>query len=349
APPRLSLPLIAESSKPSEKQSPFPSEKTDYQGKGMQFIKKLLTPIEFVADFIQSISDVVESASDFLGPVLPDWMEEVVETGSKYVKTLAKALRAVKNNETYPDNPTRQAIVDSRIDWREAGRSQYCRATYPLVDSVRQPFIGLFNNVVTGFAFGNASNFYVRWTSRLTPYRIQELRSQESIHVYSMVDSSPEKKGKENWTTDSGSLDDHFAVSVICSRPLPRPFSGIFGQPPADRFVSTAQAISYPAAKIAAGSTEKQPHVGWDTLAWDAQRQQAVEWPTVTKPKSTGLLDFSFLQNFVDAVDLPPMKVPWTAKLVPHRIGTYWEMKTFCEGDELDDVDYLDIVPLNHH
>src|SRR5579872_4522473 len=124
-------------------------------------------------DFLDKSSKYSYGVSDFeLGT-----LRFFVDNAAPYLDDLK--IEPPRNDELggcgFGENPTRNALQKLPADvWAAECRTQWVRATYPAVDSLRAPFRKMLRQAL---AFSHASTFFVNWTNRFTLEASWELRS----------------------------------------------------------------------------------------------------------------------------------------------------------------------------
>ena len=164
-------------------------------------------------------------------------------------------------------------------------------------------------------------------------------------HMYVMRDSTPDSKGKEDWTADSADgrlmAERRFTLIAFARREptaSPLQLDGVFDNPTANGTSTYAQSLVYNANgrsdEISAGPT--QPDTGWDTLNW--RREPAIaapEWGDHIPSGGGEDSMFSLFRGSLSATDTAKVKLNWQAKLVPvtlSRLNAVLSKEDFSEA-----------------
>lgn len=216
-------------------------------------------------------------------------------------------------------------------DWRAESRSQWVRATFPQVNSLRAPIRRFFRETMES---SGTADYYVHWTDRYTIAESRALRKASNgssgtlgsgpPRMYVMRDMDPDAKGTEPWTWDEPLADRLFTVLALARRdPAPAPFAPtLFGAPKRGGTVAIAQAMFYNAnGRDPYRRTDgRQPDTGWDTLNW-APPVAAPEWGAAPEGGGASLGAFSFpTKVFTGPIRPTPaakIQLNWQAKLTP--------------------------------
>ncbi|HEY1064723.1 MAG TPA: Tad domain-containing protein [Pirellulales bacterium] len=235
-----------------------------------------------------------------------------------------------------PGNPSLESLPS--FDWRMERRTQWVRATYPYVDSLRAGARRQFRNddlLSFGVPASNAAAFLVHWSNRFTLVESYRLRSGEhssgalpTPRMQVLVDMEPERKGRERWTTDDARAEKLFTLIAMAGRPAPRPlfFPGWFTSPERYEMLAYSQAITYNAnGRKLANDNARQPNTGWDTLNW-LPPVAAPEWGDHPLSESGPELFWDvILGGSGDASPGSRVQVNWQAKLVPVTVSRFRE------------------------
>lgn len=260
--------------------------------------------------------------------------------------------------EGYKDNPSKTIMDETKFDLVREGETQWVRATYPYVDSIRGPIRKWFQ----GYAFRstNISTYFTKWCYRYTleeSYRIRSGKNMtDKAYMYLMDDPDPEAedqkkkevkkivKGEEKWFSDAELAESMFTVICAAQKPAEEPLfiPAWFKRGREDR-IAVSQAMFYNAngRDPSKNKPQFQQNNGWDTLQWAVDPGQgairAPEWsngdPSLG-PSSQSPDKFLTGKHEYGPCDVAETKLNWQAKLVP--IGPE---RWAALAEELDDVD----------
>ncbi|MFO1019422.1 MAG: Tad domain-containing protein [Planctomycetales bacterium] len=222
-------------------------------------------------------------------------------------------------------NFSRETVKKVNADWNSEEITQWTRATYPWVDSLRAPIIGGMKSPAV-LQLSKAGVYYGHWTNRFTIAKSHAYRSgtplsktggpREKQKMFIMKDMKPDRKGKESWTTDSPEAEKLFTVQGFTTHRADALFSpAIFGGSSHDQVVY-AQAMVYNAnPQQPSGLSQRQQRVGWDTLNWTPP-VNVPEYGTVPTERSELWPPWSVFEKKPQN-NTPGIKLNWQAKLVP--------------------------------
>lgn len=342
------LPIKAEADPDNQTRSDIggPPPDKNFGGGAQDAIAFINEPVAQIKRMIGWADDLFVAATEAF-PIPDRWKEDVDGLRGKGRTAIDELLNALTfdGNENHADNPTWE-LFKEQYNWQWESLSQWTRATYPYVDSWRRPLLSAMNHPLLGLMLGNGSNYYGRWSSRLTVYRSVQLR-KDGRAMSILVDSTRDSKGQEPWRRQSQRIDFLFGSTVIADTPVRRTLaSSVLKTPPIDRYYATAQALVYNANEPASGDGT-QPHVGWDTLAWRPSGKLAPEYPFVSMPPRARLLSLDFLRR----PEPVSVQLNWQAVLVPVRSTNFALAVGLAEADVREDL--TPAVPLhallNHH
>jgi hypothetical protein len=224
-------------------------------------------------------------------------------------------------------------------------KSQMVRATYPWVRHWRTKLL-LLLTATTPSTLGGTGDGFIKWTNRYSLQSSAWLRTDEEydneltvknyrnsstgtgqtgkdVLLYSIKDLSEEgEKGEEKWNKASlvGSkrADEIFCSMGFVKSKKPSVVSpAFFRQENPHGVVCYSQVIIYNAnpqpESVDAG--KKQPKVGWDTLAWEHDKQRVKEWKS-----PEGWFGFggpiARIPEWIPEPS-PEIKLNWQTKLTP--------------------------------
>ena len=219
----------------------------------------------------------------------------------------------------------------------DEAKSQMIRATNPWVRHWRTK---LFLVLTAAAPTSGAGMSFIKWTNKYAYQCSEYLRTPtgekckneatslnrenkgmdgKGIKMYVLKDLNEQgEKSDEDWN-QKGMLGSTRADAIFCvmgyahsKRPIIKS-PAFFRQENPHGMVCYSQAMVYnanPQAEPGATGGDKQPDVGWDTLAWDHQQQRVPEW------KDRG--DYFWGHMFDIWPDpAPKTKLNWQAKLSP--------------------------------
>lgn len=305
APNQISLPLVAEAG-PKTAAGGLPRSRSVSSGWPGEIdkIMSVISTATDVIDFFNSVTEWIPGAPEITG-----WFEPNPPP---------------KDNDGAPKNFTRDTLKNLNADWNNEESTQWVRATYPWVDSLRAPLIrGMKSPAV--LQFSKAGVWYGHWTNRLTlaksfSYRsgraLSKTGSQPKMKMYVMKEMQPTRKGQESWTTDSPAAERLFTNIGFTTHKVEALFSpAVFGAASHEQVVY-AQAMYYNANPQQPGNSgDRQPKIGWDTLNW-APPVNVPEYGTVPTERGSLWPPWSMFQRKTQS-NTPEIKLNWQAKLVP--------------------------------
>lgn len=306
SPTQISLPLVAEPEPKSASGQTIRSRSVDSGWPGA--IDKIFSVIKTatdVVDFFNSVVSWIPGASEITG-----WFEP------NFPPT---------DNDGAEGNFSRETLKKLNADWQTEETTQWVRATYPWVDSLRAPIISGMKSPIA-LQLSKAGVWYGHWTNRFTLAKSYSYRSgkslsktsgsQDKLKMYVMRDMKPDRKGRESWTTDSPEAEKLFTVMSFSTHQVDALFSPvIFGSSNHEQVVY-AQAMYYNANPQQPGNTgERQPRVGWDTLNW-APPVNVPEYGTIPTERGSLWPPWSMFERKPQN-NTPAIKLNWQAKLVP--------------------------------
>lgn len=276
-----------------------------------------------ISDAFRQIKRLLDRANDIIEVLLAPvgWLGKVIgqDITDKLIPIPRIDLPAGPGEKGYSDNPSYDGLPE--IDVEEARRSQWARATYPVVNSLRSPIRGFFRKWCR---ISNAPTWFTHWSNRYTLAISHRIRtSDKKPHMYVMRDMRPKQKGNEPWTrsTSQGKrrAERYFTVIAIVHRKRETAIIGpsIFKNPAKRGTFAVAQAMFYNANGRAANPANGryQPKTGWDTLNW-APPFRAPEWGDHQPATGGGGFPRFFISG-KNATAGSRVKLNWQAKLVP--------------------------------
>lgn len=312
SPTQISLPLVAE-----------PGPKTG--GGGLPRSRSVSSgwpgEIDRVISIIRTATDIV----DFFNSVT-EWIPGAPEITGWFEPNFPPS-----DNDGAPKNFSRDTLKNLNADWNNEESTQWVRATYPWVDSLRAPIIrGMKSPAV--LQLSKAGVWYGHWTNRLTlaksfSYRsgrpLSKTGSQQKLKMYVMREMQPTRKGRESWTTDSPAAERLFTNLGFATHRVEALFSPVVFGGASHEQVVYAQAMYYNANPQEPGNRgEIQPNIGWDTLNWNPP-VNVPEYGTVPTERGSLWPPWSMFQRTTHS-NTPEIKLNWQAKLVPvtrRRLG----------------------------
>jgi len=284
----------------------------------LNWANRFLKPLQKAAGFLGKLGKAVGLGS---GSVL----EIKIPTFS--TATFSPFNGAKDGKPGYRDNYSYEKL--KKIDVAAERQSQWVRATYPYVDSLRAPIRQLFRKT---FQISNASTYFTHWTNRYTLAISHRIRSKSGYtpHMYVMRDMDSKRKGRERWTkaTRQGKrlAEGYFTVIAVVHRKRRGAIIGssLFKKPSKEGTFAVAQAMFYNAngRDLASGSNRTQPNTGWDTLNWEPP-VKAFEWGK-HKVTTGGGNPLDVFRGRKRPTMQSRVKLNWQAKLIPitaSRIG----------------------------
>ncbi|MCA9097352.1 MAG: Tad domain-containing protein, partial [Planctomycetaceae bacterium] len=305
SPKQITLPLVAETG-PKTGFGGLPRSRSvsaDWP-LGLDKILGLIATADDIVSFFNSVTDWIPGAKEITGWFKPN--------------------SPPPNNDGAPKNFTRDTLKNLNADWNNEESTQWVRATYPWVDSLRAPLIrGMKNPAV--LQLSKAGVWYGHWTNRLTlaksfSYRsgrsLSKTGSMPKLKMYVMKEMQPTRKGRENWTTDSDAAERLFTNLGFATHRVEALFSPVvFGGASHEQIVY-AQAMYYNANPQEPGNRGSvQPNVGWDTLNWTPP-VNVPEYGTVPTERGSMWPPWAMFQRTTHS-NTPGIKLNWQAKLVP--------------------------------
>ncbi len=296
-----------------------------------------------ITDGFAAIDSVAGTAADFIEWILglADWIPGFdipgVNEAKEELEKLTEALRLPQTPDYrrgYPENPSHHANSNYKLPefyWQTERHSQWVRATYPYVESYREPMIYWMQ---TGFSIfdlelSSAATYYTHWTNRYTLAKSWEIRGGKDAagplvpRMYILESSTAETKGREPWTTSDTEAEKHFVVYGIACRPAaPAPFGSVlFPKPASDGSIAIAAAMFYnanPRVALALGgeNLNTQMNNGWDTLNW-LPPVEAHEWGDHTPSNTNGANIWQVFRGNLPSNRGAQVQINWQAKLVP--------------------------------
>jgi hypothetical protein len=223
------------------------------------------------------------------------------------------------------------------------GRSQMVRATYPWVRKWRYNINMVFTTLAPT---SQANDGFIKWTNKYARQSSQWLRTEtgkkcdneltvinrrrrstgedgKGIRLYTLYELNQNgDKSQEVWNkkgfAGSKKADDIFCCMGFAKSEKPDVISKqFFRQENPYGIVCYSQAMIYNAnsQQTPAKGGKDQPAVGWDTLAWDHEKQRVKEWE-----------DPGYFGRLMDSVSIfpdkePKIKLNWQAKLTPVTVN----------------------------
>lgn len=309
-------------------------------GGGLDFIKFLLDAVDFIpglnSDKLKEARRKIDEALDKLSilPQKPDY------------------------RNGYPENPCHDEGSKwklSEFDWQAERKSQWVRATYPYVQSYREPMIYWMQ---TGFGpldlkLSNAATYYTHWTNRYTLAKSWEIRSNYgegpgrlTPRMFVLKDSGPDEKGYESWTDNDAEAEDLFVVYGVAFRPAEKAHFGspLFPKSDSKGSIAISAAMTYNAngrnvPPQNSTNRENQLDNGWDTLNWRPP-VSANEWGGQRPKNDVDEKPWDVLKGNLKANRNSQVQINWQAKLVPLTVNPAGpeKLKRFANqaGAELD-------------
>ncbi len=270
---------------------------------------------------IDRVLSVIRTATDII-----DYFNSVVKwiPGAKKITGFFEPNFPPTANDGAPKNFTRDTLKNLNADWNNEESTQWVRATYPWVDSLRAPLIrGMKNPAV--LQLSKAGVWYGHWTNRLTlaksfSYRsgrsLSKTGSMPKLKMYVMKEMQPTRKGRESWTTDSDAAERLFTNLGFATHRVEALFSPVVFGGASHEQVVYAQAMYYNANPQEPGNRGSiQPNVGWDTLNWTPP-VNVPEYGTVPTERGSMWPPWAMFQRTTHS-NTPGIKLNWQAKLVP--------------------------------
>jgi hypothetical protein len=221
------------------------------------------------------------------------------------------------------------------------GRSQMVRATYPWVRKWRYNINLVFTTLAPT---SQANDGFIKWTNKYAKQSSQWLRTDtgkkcdneltvinrrrrstgengKGIRLYTIYELNQQgDKSQEVWNkkgfAGSKKADEIFCCMGFAKSDKPTVLSRqFFRQENPNGIVCYSQAMIYNANSQQTPATggKDQPAVGWDTLAWDHDKQRVKEWED---PGYFARMFGSFLPD-----KEPKIKLNWQAKLTPVTVN----------------------------
>lgn len=246
-------------------------------------------------------------------------------------------------------------LARDRMNQAEERYTQWVRATYPYVDSLRAPVMAQFESLL---GKSNAAKHFRKWTDRYTLMKAWQFRSGfrfeaagggsknkgqwkknpkvEPLQMYVMEGAYAksgtrrDRKGHEVWTlsTDAGKQQAEQMFTVIgithCEiEPLFSPV--IYPVASKDGCTTFAQAIFYNGNQQSpapiGGKQTLQAKLGWDTLNWDPATATP-EWGAEPH-KSGAKWPWELFDSSTSFVGTAKVKLNWQAKLMPVTVTRF--------------------------
>lgn len=306
APLNLRIPLVAEAEPKTASGQKIRSRSVDSGWPAP--INALFRSVEFAADVIDFFNSVVkwipgaDEITGFFRPVFPP----PDSTGAD-------------------GNFSKKTLETINADWKTEETTQWVRATYPWVDSLRAPVIGGFKSSLV-LSFSKAGVWYGHWTNRFTLAKSHAYRtgkplsktagSLKKMKMYVMKDMKPDRKGREPWATNSQRAERMFTVMAFTSRRVDPIFSpNLYGSAGHDQIVYSQSMVYNANEQIPSGPGSTQPRIGWDTLNW-APPVNVPEYGSKPTERSSLWPPWAIFQK-KPASNTPKIKLNWQAKLVP--------------------------------
>jgi hypothetical protein len=248
---------------------------------------------------------------------------------------LALNIPAPDYRRGYAENPSHHQNSKWKLpefDWQAERNSQWVRATYPYVESYREPMIYWMQKGFSVFdlELSNAATYYTHWTNRYTLAKAWEIRSNFGAgagrltpRMFILNDSDAANKGYEIWVTDDDEAEKHFVVYGVAYRPASKAFfaSVLFPKSDSKGSIAIASAMIYNANSRnvpSQGSNIRTTQLdnGWDTLNW-LPPVKAHEWGGQRPASDNGQEPWNVLKGSLEANANAKVQTNWQAKLVP--------------------------------
>ena len=320
------LPLVVDKIKATGRpaQPGFPNWGNDQKP---NLIEKLLSLVETAEKITNWIGKILNYAGFILKPIL-----KALGVSEGALKNLLNELQrafgiklVTVDDEGLKDNPSRKKLEE--FDTSAEAESQWVRATYPYVDSMRAGIREWARDgaVWNRINISNFSTYFTNWTYRYTLNESHCIRNgkgkyRSPAHMLVLADMTPQQKGKEPWVSNAQRAEALFSVVVRVEGKKREPLFSptLFSRNDSKGDVAYAQAMFYAGNGIdlSRSSGMVQANTGWDTLQWNYP-VKAPEWKS-TKPFKgpNPLLPYKFLGS-IDLRDEAKASVNWQAKLVP--------------------------------
>ena len=242
-------------------------------------------------------------------------------------------------------NPSSVNLQKARLNEKQEKHTQWMRASYPHIDALRAPLLGMMNAMLSKSRAGQS---YLVWSDRYSivkPYQYRDGKkwsiqgaaphlspdsrsSQGAQHMYVLKDtyananSTEPRKGFEPWRKGNDPAEKYFTVIGFAHRPKHDGlFSDVlFKSAHPEGTLALSQAIVYNAnLETLPGSTQPgstQPSVGWDTLNWETPTQ-APEHGNASGASGRMWPWELFSRNSRPSTARNKVKLNWQAKLIP--------------------------------
>jgi len=230
--------------------------------------------------------------------------------------------------------------IPQQMDPDQERLTQWVRATAPYLDALRAPLLGLMESQLPK---SRAAEHFQKWTNRYALIRAWKLRSAMRLEktatasarwsnqgeplamvvLEGAFDQQQPVKGNEAWTRSDASgrsdAEQRFTLLTMAHRDYQSLFAtGVYPTAQQNGVAMVSQSILYNAnPQRRDGSADSQASIGWDTLNWDTNGddagQQVPEWGRQAAVQST-----RWPWELFDGLDQAPrVKLNWQAKLVP--------------------------------
>ncbi len=314
---------------PSEWEEPF------FTGKFMNGLDKTLAQVSKVTGaatrIIKWILDLAEFIPGFnTGPV-----KEAREKVNQVLDILGMDIRRPNYRRGYPENPCHHESSDHKLAefyWQHERKSQWVRATYPYVESFREPMVKWMKDgwAIFNLNISNAATYYTHWSNRYTLAKSYEIRSGKfgaggiaTPKMFIMKDSDSSKKGYEAWTNGDAEAESLFVVYAVAYRPQEKAHfaSKLFAKTELEGSVAFSAAMLYNAngrnvPAQGSGYNPVQLNNGWDTLNW-LPAQVTHEWGSHKPSMSGGNDPWRVFGGNKNANNGSKVQINWQSKLVP--------------------------------
>ncbi len=244
--------------------------------------------------------------------------------------------------------------IPQRMNQDQERATQWVSAAYPHTDGFRAPILAWLRKWAPK---SRAAEHFEKWSNRYTLVKAWQFRSgyrpQKSgstrvrwnktatpLRMFVMKDSfrgSQNRKGREPWTGTSPRglqlAEEYFTVIGVAHRDYEPVFSSrLYPAPAGTGLTAYAQAIFYNAnpQRLASGSAQTQPQLGWDTLNWDPgirvpqwaapALRSAPKWPWDAFDGST-------------SQTVAKVRLNWQARLMPVRTRRLEQAAVTVSGD----------------
>jgi len=306
SPQQIRLPLVAEAEPKFGGGGEIPSKSVDSDWPGpIQGLFDTINTIDDLVGWINDVADLIPGASTVTGWFAPN--------------------PPPRSGDGSKENPSRKTVQQIRADWKTEETTQWVRASYPWVDSMRAPIISGMKSPAV-LMLSKAGVWYGHWTNRFTLAKSHSYRSgrplaklagpQEKMKMFVMRDMQPDRKGRESWTTDSPEAERLFTVMGFTTHQADALFSPVIFGGASHAQVAYAQAMYYNANPQEPGNSgATQPRVGWDTLNW-MPPVNVPEYGNVPTERGSLWPPWSIFERTKQS-NTPQIKLNWQAKLVP--------------------------------